>query len=659
MNNTETILRTNHFPAYVLASAGTGKTEIISRKVEDLIINKGVDIDKIVIITFTNKASAETKERIKKKVYSAWLNGNDKIREQVDKLNMSKISTIHIFCDNIVRAFSYEIGLNPNYKISNLSLEKEKLVNELIRENYDKKVFSIFPMYRVSRLIRNIEEYESEKGLKILLKETKRNNQWDYLREFIYKVYPQYIQRLEDIKCKKGVITTNDLISYAVKILKDKKLSKHIISSFEYLFLDEAQDINFEQAYLVEELIKQGIKVFVVGDEKQSIYGFRGSDKRAFRHLMNFIKEKNGENFVLDINYRSNRFIVDKINNLFSRKFKFKRQTLEFENQPLVPNDRALTGDKSIEIVYKKNIVDIVKNLMQKYSLGDITILCRTNKEVIYNYNLLKEKNLPVQSFISKSIYQSKSIIDIIKLLNYLIGRGILEKEELFYTDFYIANSLKGNRNFYDIMDTLTFTLKSDGILSTIVMVLDEFKMFDYYKSFGEEQEIANIQRLIEIVRDLENGDMTNMEILNYLNIMVKTKQDEPQPQENKKNVITVSTIHTYKGLDNQCIVIDGIDKNLNKATYPDFILNDEGLICFNKDAIISNSNLEPDKFFESQIEQLVKQNIEEELRIMYVMLTRAKDKIVLRSDRSVEQIKYVAKMNKNYISFMSWLYDL
>ena len=658
MNN-KTIVNSNRYPAFVLASAGTGKTEIISRKVEDLIINKGVDIDKIVIITFTNKASSETKERIKKKVYSAWLNGNDMIRNQVDKLNMSKISTIHIFCDNIVREFSFEIGLNPNYKISNLSLEKEKIANGIIRENYDKKLFSLFPMYRVSKLIRDIEEYISERGLTLLLKKPGENSDWDSLRKYIYEVYPKYIQRLEDVKRNKGIITTNDLIKYAVKILKNDMLSKQITSSFEYLFLDEAQDINFEQAYLVEELIKLGVKVFVVGDEKQSIYSFRGSDKRAFRHLINYIKENNGEKFVLDINYRSNRFIIDKINNLFSRKFKFKKQDLEFEYQPMIANDEIIPDNKSIEIVQNKDIIYVVSNLLQKYKYDEITILCRTNKEVLENYYLLKKKNIPAQSFISKSIYQSKSIIDIIKLLNFLTGGGMLEKEEMFYTDFYIANFLNKERDFYDITDTLKFTLKSDGLLATIILALDEFKMVVYYKSFNEEQSIANIQRLIEIIRDLENSNMTNMEILNYLNIMVKTKQEEPQPQENKKNAITISTIHTYKGLDNKCVIIDGIDKNLNKAIYPDFILNDDGNLGFNKETIVPNLSIESDFNFESQIEQSIKQNIEEELRIMYVMLTRAKEKIILRSDRSLDKVKYISKINTNYLSFMMWLYNL
>ena len=115
MANSE-IITSKHYPAYILASAGTGKTELIARKVENLIINEGVDIDKIALITFTNKATAETTARIKSKLYNIWKSGNNEVRSQIDKLGMAKISTIHTFCDGVIRNFSYEIGLNADYK---------------------------------------------------------------------------------------------------------------------------------------------------------------------------------------------------------------------------------------------------------------------------------------------------------------------------------------------------------------------------------------------------------------------------------------------------------------------------------------------------------------------------------------------------------------
>ena len=194
MTNTNDIIKNNHYPAYVLASAGTGKTELIARKVENLVIDEGVDIDKIALITFTNKATSETLSRIKSKIYSAWENGNTSIRNQIDKLRLAKISTIHIFCDNIVREFSYEIGLCPNYRISNLTLEKDRLANEIIKENFDEQIFETIPMYRVVRLLKDIEEKSNDKGLLVNLEKVREQNIWDRLRNYFYSLF-QYCWR--------------------------------------------------------------------------------------------------------------------------------------------------------------------------------------------------------------------------------------------------------------------------------------------------------------------------------------------------------------------------------------------------------------------------------------------------------------------------------
>ena len=661
MNSTEQIIASNHFPAYVLASAGTGKTELIARKVEDLIINQGIDIDRIALITFTNKATSETINRIKEKIYSAWLNGQQEIRGQVDKISMSKISTIHIFCDNIVREYSYEIGLCPNYRISNLTLEKEKLANEVIKNNYEKEIFEIIPMYKIVKLLKDIEEKASDKGIEVCLKKIQENTFWDKLRNYFCRVYPIYKEELEKTKLKIGAITTNDLIKYAVKILKNKHIAPYIVSSLEYLFLDEAQDINYDQAYLTETLITYGVKVFVVGDEKQSIYGFRGSDKNAFNHLIDFIKQNNGIQYKLETNYRSNKFIINKVNNLFSRGFEYKNNKLSFTNQNLVPRDNAETGEESIEIKFARPIDEVIKEIIGKnFDYQDITILCRTNREVVSVYNQLKAAGIPTQSYISKSLYKSKTVVDIVKVLNYIAGGGVLEKAELFYTDHYIASKefKIEESEFYNQIDNSIQTFKQSGVLSTIIQNIDDCKLIDYYKKIDDKQGLANIQRFFEIIRDMENENLTGMEILSFLNIMIVTEQEETQPQVNQKNSVVVSTIHTFKGLDSNIIVINDIDTNLNKNLFESFYCNGQDLF-FNKEILIPSSDVEKDVQYELNRKNIVISNMEEELRVMYVMMTRAKNKIVLCSSKPLNKVKFLIKLNDEYMSYLRWFYKI
>ncbi|MBR4003037.1 MAG: ATP-dependent helicase [Clostridia bacterium] len=667
MSNFNEIIYSCHYPADVLASAGTGKTELITRKVSHLIINEGVDIDKIALITFTNKATAETTVRLKNKLYNAWKDGNDRIRKQIDKFSMSKISTIHVFCDNIIRQYSYEIGLCPNYKISNLTLEKDRLANEIVKDNYDEKIFEQIPMYKIVKLLIDLEEKASDKGIDVVLKKYKTLTLWDYLRNYFYKIYPIYKSKLEELKLELGIITTNDLIKFAVEILRNKKIAPHIINTIEYLFLDEAQDINFEQATLMELLIDYGVKVFVVGDEKQSIYGFRGSDKNAFNHLISYISAHNGKHYTLEVNFRSNKFIIDKVNSLFSRTFKYKKHKLNFNNQKLIANANAENIDKSIEITFDKSLAEIIKKVAQNIEYGnfvgynDIVVLCRTNKEVLKAYYQLKRENIPVQLYLSKSIYKSKVIVDILKLLNYIAGGSKLEKAELFYTDLYVSANAHHitEQEFYDRVDSSIKTFKQEGILPAISQNLDNCYLLEYYAKTKNKQALANIQRFYEILRDLQNENLTSMEILNYLNVMVITGQEENQPQTNQENSVTISTIHTFKGLDSNVIIVNEVDNNLNKNQFADFYYTESEGLSFNKDTIVPNANLEKDINFETSKKQIIIDNLEEELRLMYVMLTRARNKVVLNSRKTLEKVKYQSAQNNEYVSYLRWFYNI
>lgn len=660
MSNINKIIKDNQYPAYVLASAGTGKTELIARKVEELIINEKVDIERIALITFTNKATSETLNRIKRKIYNAWENGNLGIRKQIDKLKSAKISTIHIFCDNIVREFAYEIGLCPNYTISNLTIEKDRIANEIVKKNFEKEIFEIIPMYKVVKLLKDIEERTSDKGIEVRLLKVKENNIWDKLRNYLCKIYPIYINKLEELKLQKGIITTNDLIKYAVKILNNKSIAPHILNSLEYLFLDEAQDINYEQAYLIEFLIKYGVKVFVVGDEKQSIYSFRGSDKNAFEYLVKFIKDNNGIEYNLETNYRTNSYIIDKVNNLFDKPFTYKNYQLEFKNHKLVARPDAEYVNNSISIIFNKSIEDIIHSLIKNENISpnDITILCRTNKDVMNVYYQLKETDIPIQSYISKSIYKSKILIDLVKVFNFVVGGGSLEKAELYYTDLYISAHLNniGEEEFYNRLENLKITLKTQGILATIIQLLEDTYILEYYKKIDNTQNLANIQRFIEIIRNLENEAFTSMEIINYLNLMIITEQEENQPQVKKENFVTVSTIHTFKGLDSKVIIGYGIENNLNSEHFVDFYYDVKEGLFFNKDSIIPNSNLDKDIYFEYIKEKIIKTNLEEELRLLYVLMTRAKDKIILSANKSLNKMKYRAMQDSEYVSYLRWI---
>ena len=246
-------------------------------------------------------------------------------------------------------------------------------------------------------------------------------------------------------------------------------------------------------------------------------------------------------------------------------------------------------------------------------------------------------------------------------MLNYISGGGKLEKEELFYTDLYVAANTYNipEQEFYEKVDNSIHTFKESGILATLNQNIEDCKLLQYYAEIEDKQSIANIQRFTEIIRDLVNDNMTSMEILNYLNIMITTEQDEGQPQTSQDNSVTISTIHTFKGLDSRYIIVNEVDNNLNKLHFADLHYSQSEGLSFNKMNIIPSLNVEDDILFETSKKQIIIDNLEEELRIMYVMMTRAKEKIILNSRKPLDKVKYQIAQNKEYVSYLRWLYNI
>ena len=214
-------------------------------------------------------------------------------------------------------------------------------------------------------------------------------------------------------------------------------------------------------------------------------------------------------------------------------------------------------------------------------------------------------------------------------------------------------------QEFYEKVDNSIYTFKHIGILAALNQNIEDCKLLEYYIETENKQAIANIQRFTEILRDLANENMTSMEILNYLNLMILTGQEETQPQTNQENSVTVSTIHTFKGLDSKIIIVNEIDNNVNKLHFADFHYSQSEGLSFNKNNIAPNLNVPNDTKFEVIKKEIIIDNLEEELRLMYVMMTRAKEKLILNSRKKLDKVKYQIAQNDEYVSYLRWLYNI
>lgn len=650
---------------YIIASAGTGKTESLVRAIEKLIIDENVDISEIALITFTNKSTKEMRERLRQKLYEKWEEGLP-VRDQLDKLYMSKISTIHTFCDDIIREYGLRIGISPNYKINQFGHELNVIIDEIVEKNYNIDVCGKIPTYIIKDILKNFYKETKDKGLKVAQKQEEAKDFWDEVRKYIFELYAQLDAEIEKRKREKNILTNNDLLLYAAKLVEDKNVATQIAAEIKYIFVDECQDINKDQLRLLEVLMDY-VSLIIVGDEKQSIYAFRGSDKLAFRKLISKMQESKAEKTITDVNYRSNEELVKIFNKIFNSKFRYQKIKLDFENISLKSEGKKPKFNEVFNIVYNDSITEIIKKLSHKLDnqqngyYNKIAILCRTNNEVNNVVSDLKLNGIDAEIYSSKSIYKSKAIIDLYKVLKYLLTNSDIELRELFYTDYYLSCIKFFSEDYLlEILEGFKYEIKKETINYVLNRVIEMTRIIEYYACLGKEQYIANVNRIKEVFRDLSNQGLSNIQIIDYLNTMIETQQMEPEPEIISKATITVSTIHTFKGLSSDIIVLYNADKNLYKDSNLLYEFDENSnLIYFNKNAmVLNNYSIKEDKNFENIRCKQIISDLEEEIRLFYVACTRAKEQLIIANKNTEGKIKYLINQNPNYVSYIRWILE-
>ena len=215
-------------------------------------------------------------------------------------------------------------------------------------------------------------------------------------------------------------------------------------------------------------------------------------------------------------------------------------------------------------------------------------------------------------------------------------------------------------KHLYEIVDGLKYEAKRESISFIINRLLEISKINDYYATIGKEQYTANLNRLKEIIRELSSQGMSTIQIVDYLNIMIDTQQVEQEPETITKAQIIVSTIHTYKGLSADAVVLYNADKNLLRENISPYEIDEiTQKVYFNKNVIIpSNNAIKEDKEFQVVANKKLFEDMEEELRLLYVACTRAREKLIIASNNIESKIKFIIKNNPNYVSYIRWVLE-
>ncbi len=576
-------------PLLILAGAGSGKTSVLTKRVAYLIKERNISPKNIVAITFTNKAAKEMKERIIKEVG----------KEGYD----IQISTFHSFGLRIIKENYEKLGYEKNFTIID-SDDSLTVVKKILKEmGIDTTRFN-------PKFIKNqISSCKNE----MVTPEKYKNLVNDELSDITYKVYKKY----QDTLLRNNSLDFDDLLIKPIELFnKYKEVLENYQELFKYVFIDEYQDTN-EAQYILSKMISAKYKnICVVGDDAQSIYSWRGAN---FKNILNFEKDyQNAKVILLEQNYRSTKTILNAANSVIKNNINKKDKNLWTDNETGEKIKYVRTNDEKDEASY---VTREIRNLVNNgVSLDDIAVLYRTNAQSRTIEEGFLNSNIPYRivgafAFYSrkeikdllaylKLIYNTKDDVSLMRIINYpkrKIGAKTIENLSM--------DAILNGTSMFDVISSgkelefkkliLEMKEKSEvlSLTETIDMVLDKSGIKSELESehtLEADIRLENLNEFKSITKTFEEeSGIASLE--DFLNEVSLVSDVNDQKNDNSPKV-TLMTIHAVKGLEYKYVFVIGMEENI----FPHV------------------NSCEEDG------------GIEEERRLCYVAITRAKEKLYL-----------------------------
>ncbi len=605
-NQKEAVIHENG-PCLVIAGAGSGKTRVLTYRIAHLIKN-GIDPYSILALTFTNKAAKEMKNRIEKIVgteaRSLWM------------------GTFHSIFARILRTEGYKIGYPPNFVIYD-TIDSKNLIKSIVKElNLDPKIYKENFVYnRISNAKNRLISPLEYKNNPILQEEDTSS-----LRPMTSEIYKKYTERCfksQAMDFDDLLYNTNTLFAEHIDVLnKYQQLFQHVL-------IDEFQDTNYSQYLITKRLASVNRNIFVVGDDAQSIYAFRGAE---IRNILKFEDDFDDLKTVkLEQNYRSTKNIVNAANSVIDKnKSKISKEVwTENDEGELISIKKSFSDNEEGKIV--SNLIFEEKNRNQLTN-SNFAVLYRTNSQSRSIEEALRRIGLKYKVFGGVSFYQRKEVKDLIAYLRFSVNqndeqsfrriinyprRGIGQTS----VEKIITISNKENISLWEVV-TKSSTLLNSRINNLLIPFRDLIISFSNFSknndAFSTASHIAsnsgllkelwddrsiegisryeNVQELLNSIKEfIDNEENTEKKLDNFLQeISLMTDQDKGEEEEGE--YISLMTIHMAKGLEFPVVFIVGVEEDL----------------------------------FPSQMMISSREDLEEERRLFYVAITRAMKKLYL-----------------------------
>jgi DNA helicase II / ATP-dependent DNA helicase PcrA len=585
-------------PLLIIAGAGSGKTRVLTRRLAYLLTERKATPYQLLAVTFTNKAAGEMRERV-----AALMGG---------EISGLQVSTFHAFCARFLRREAVQIGYDNQFTVFD-SADSETVIKNSIKE-----LGLAGTQFAPRAQMRKISDLKN----KLISATTYMSQAGGYFENATAKIYALYEKRLREC----DAMDFDDLLVNSVLLLRDyPDVARNWRERFRYLLVDEYQDTNHVQYLLLKYLLDSHNNICVVGDEDQSIYGWRGAD---IRNILDFERDYPGAKTIkLEQNYRSTDTILAAASGVIANNESRKGKTLWTDIKGGEPLSLLITDSAEDEA---SHVVDIVVRRGENARLSDMAILYRTNAQSRAFEEQLRRRNIPYQIVGGLAFYQRKEIKDLLAYLKLIVNpkddisfdrvvnfpkRGIGDRtiEELTAISRASGNSLletaavanqhaplgtkaKTLMAFAALIEKHRATAEDKPVAVLVQDIVEELglvqELLSEDKVIGQTK-IENIETFIEGISEYSTHNPSSTLAQYLADISLFTDLDLYKEIDNK---ITLMTLHSAKGLEYDTVFLVGLE---------------EGIFPFER------SIAEP-------------KQMEEERRLFYVGATRARKKLFL-----------------------------
>lgn len=587
-------------PSLVIAGAGSGKTKVLTHKIAYLMSEKNIKPWNILAITFTNKAANEMKERVKNLVG--------------ETANDIWMGTFHSICVRILRKTIDRIGFDSSFIIFDTSDQKTMVKKILKEQNLDDKIFTDKSV---------LYEISNAKNEMLTPAQYAARANGDFRKEKIAEIYSQYQTRLKE----NNAIDFDDIINFTIEILLDNPdILEYYSDKFKYVLVDEYQDTNKAQFTLITLLASKFGNITVVGDNDQGIYSFRGAD---ISNILNFEKDFPGTKIIkLEQNYRCTQNVLNAANEVIkNNETKYEKKLWTSNEAGSLP--KVYRGDNEYEEA--NYIVSQINELRRTeyYKYSDFAVLYRMNTQSRSIEDILRREDIPYKIIGGLKFYERKEIKDIVAYLRLIhnpadnlsltriinepkrgVGKTSLDNVEQIAAqngismyevikradEFGLNRVFTNTREFISVIEELR-AIKDSKLISELIK--ETLKKTGYTKALEEENtveaenRIDNLNEFLTVAIEFEEQSADNS-LTEFLEGI--TLSSDLDNMEETDELVTLMTLHSAKGLEFPVVFLVGMEEGI----FPGY-----------------QSIGEP-------------KELEEERRLCYVGITRAKEKLFM-----------------------------